>query len=558
MLLQKMRNFSNCTETFTRRTASNYVIGVIHILESCRDELQIEGDMEMKKYGWMIILAFFVWLLPVYNQAAAAGTSLFMNGERLDTGANAGPEMVNGKVMVPLRVVGEQLGYQFNWEPEQFKITIHKDQSEMAMYVGRTMAYVGSEEVSLDTPPLLRGNSTMVPLRFVGEQMGLKVDWNNATKTVYLESNTGSGAGGKGTVSSGNVDNEKPVPTTPVDSEPAVMPGNESTPDTGSATGDNDTSDTSDTNEQQLIRDILFSDNRLTVRTDSGLKPSVFTMTGPDRIVIDFAGAGFAGELKDAFPLGTSGSRELEIYDDPAVKQIRFAMFNEGSTSSARIVLQLNTAKEYILSNEGDDSIVISLQDKQGPIITPSGESGRHVVVLDAGHGGSDPGASSVTGRKEKEFNLAVALLVQQQLQNDPDIELVLTRNGDTYPGLKDRSSLANQVNANLFVSIHANSLEKSEKNALINGSETYYTKADSKAFADVMHKHLIAATGLKDNGVRVKNLHVTRETKMPAVLLEAGYLSNVNDEAVLFTPDTQQRIADGIVAGIKEYLGLQ
>lgn len=511
----------------------------------------------MKKYGWMIILAFFVWLLPVYNQAAAAGTSLFMNGERLDTGANAGPEMVNGKVMVPLRVVGEQLGYQFNWEPEQFKITIHKDQSEMAMYVGRTMAYIGSEEVSLDTPPLLRGNSTMVPLRFVGEQMGLKVEWNNDTKTVYLESNTGSGAGGKDAVSSGNVGTEKPVPTPPTDSEPAVTPGNESTPDTGT-TEDSDTTDTSDASEQQLINDILFNDNRLTVRTDSGLKPSVFTMTGPDRIVLDFAGAGFASELKDAFPIGNSGSRELGIYDNPAVNQIRFAMFNEGSASSARIVLQLNTAKDYILSNEGDDTIVISLQDKQGPIITPSGENGRHVVVLDAGHGGSDPGASSVTGRKEKEFNLAVALLVQQQLQNDPDIELVLTRNGDTYPALQERSALANQLNANLFVSIHANSLEKSEKNALVNGSETYYTKADSKAFAEVLHKHLIAATGLKDNGVRVKNLHVTRETKMPAVLLEAGYLSNVNDEAVLYSPDTQQRVADGIVAGIKEYLGLQ
>ncbi|MNH45098.1 Sporulation-specific N-acetylmuramoyl-L-alanine amidase [compost metagenome] len=72
-----------------------------------------------------------------------------------------------------------------------------------------------------------------------------------------------------------------------------------------------------------------------------------------------------------------------------------------------------------------------------------------------------------------------------------------------------------------------------------------------------MIHKHLVQATGLKDRKVRQKNLLVTRETKMPAVLLESGYLSNVYDESVLFDPIAQDRIAAGIVAGIKEYFGL-
>jgi N-acetylmuramoyl-L-alanine amidase len=72
------------------------------------------------------------------------------------------------------------------------------------------------------------------------------------------------------------------------------------------------------------------------------------------------------------------------------------------------------------------------------------------------------------------------------------------------------------------------------------------------------MHKYLLKSSGLKDRGVKMASLHVTRETTMPAVLLEGGFLSNKSDEAVLFTENFQNNVAKGIVAGIKEYLGIQ
>ena len=71
------------------------------------------------------------------------------------------------------------------------------------------------------------------------------------------------------------------------------------------------------------------------------------------------------------------------------------------------------------------------------------------------------------------------------------------------------------------------------------------------------MHKHLVTATGFKDNGVRTKSLHVTRETSMPAVLLEVGYLSNPGNESSMFNEQLQDNLAREIVAGMKEYLGL-
>ncbi|MNN62804.1 N-acetylmuramoyl-L-alanine amidase LytC precursor [compost metagenome] len=106
-------------------------------------------------------------------------------------------------------------------------------------------------------------------------------------------------------------------------------------------------------------------------------------------------------------------------------------------------------------------------------------------------------------------------------------------------------------------MSIHGNSLDTVKTGVNPSGSETYYTRDESIPLANVMHKHLVAATGLSDRKVRYSSLHVTRETVMPAVLLEVGYLSNASDETLMYTEEFQQRVAEGIVAGIKEYLGL-
>lgn len=117
---------------------------------------------------------------------------------------------------------------------------------------------------------------------------------------------------------------------------------------------------------------------------------------------------------------------------------------------------------------------------------------------------------------------------------------------------------IAQAANATLFVSLHANSLDVSYPNrSKVNGSETYYSRSESLPLAEIMQKHLVAGTGFKDNGVRSKSLHVTRETRMPAVLLEAGYLTNAGDEAGLYSEQLQNNLAREIVAGIKEYLGL-
>lgn len=212
--------------------------------------------------------------------------------------------------------------------------------------------------------------------------------------------------------------------------------------------------------------------------------------------------------------------------------------------------MDLSGARNYSLQNGNDGYVIVDLNVDQS---YPPRGNGKPLVVIDAGHGGTDPGAISVTSKKEKDFNLTIAKKVEHLLKLETELDYVLTRSTDVYVTLKDRAKLANDMNADLFVSLHANS-----GSATASGVETYYTRKESLPFANVMHKYLVEASGLPDRKVRAKSLHVTRETTMPAVLLEFGYLSNKNDEALLFTENFQNSVAQGVVDGIKDYLGLK
>ncbi|MFK4167253.1 N-acetylmuramoyl-L-alanine amidase [Paenibacillus lautus] len=173
---------------------------------------------------------------------------------------------------------------------------------------------------------------------------------------------------------------------------------------------------------------------------------------------------------------------------------------------------------------------------------------------IDAGHGGQDPGALGVTGTKEKDFALTLTLKVEERLKRDKKVKPLLTRSKDEFVELKERVRMANKNKVDSFISIHANSTGKTGS---ASGTETLYTREESKPLATIIHKHVAAATGLPDRGVKQQNIHVTRETTMPAILLEIAFINHPDDEKKLFDPAFQDRVADAIVAGIYEYFGI-
>jgi N-acetylmuramoyl-L-alanine amidase len=185
------------------------------------------------------------------------------------------------------------------------------------------------------------------------------------------------------------------------------------------------------------------------------------------------------------------------------------------------------------------------------------------IVVIDPGHGGSASGARH-NGVVEKDLVLSVSQMVMQLLDADPFITAFTTRRDDSYVSLLNRTEFANNIGADLFVSIHANAAEISRGviNPEANGIETWYTvgalesaanhRINSRQFAQIMQTNLIRATSANDRGLRnAPDFVVLRDTQMPSVLLEIGFLTNINEATQLANINYQWQIAQAIYQGI-------
>ena len=176
-----------------------------------------------------------------------------------------------------------------------------------------------------------------------------------------------------------------------------------------------------------------------------------------------------------------------------------------------------------------------------------------YTIVLDPGHGGSDPGA--VNGKKhEADANLAIAKKVGAKLKAK-GYNVKYTRTKDVYFSLEERCRMSNNWDADLFVSIHCNSATNKEAS----GIETWrYSTVGrmTKNLANNVQTELISATGWKNRGVKTSStLYVLKKTIASAVLVEAGFLSNDAECKKLFSETWQNKIANGIVKGIEKTL---
>ena len=172
------------------------------------------------------------------------------------------------------------------------------------------------------------------------------------------------------------------------------------------------------------------------------------------------------------------------------------------------------------------------------------------IICIDAGHGGKDPGAVG-NGVIEKNVALKTALAVGELLKKQ-GFEVVYTRTSDVFVNLNERCRIANAKDADLFISVHVNSAT----NTSAKGTETLcYSK---NGFADVIQKSLVSALKTNDRGVKErKDLAVLNGTKMTAVLLELGFLSNA-DEAKMFKKESfYSNAANAVVKSVCSYFGV-
>jgi len=330
-------------------------------------------------------------------------------------------------------------------------------------------------------------------------------------------------------------------------------------------------------------------------------------------------------DLRETSPV--TGIPSVTVVQDPILQRIRTGQAQPGQV---RIVLDLFVLEDFrVFTLENPNRIVIDVaaqktvwNDKkpspQAPQIVNQSDhiskilqetpvekspavdftannqnSELKLIVVDAGHGGKDPGAIGPHGVKEKDVVLGIAKILANRLEKELQCKVVLTRDRDKFLPLEERTGLANRLNADLFISIHANA----SPNRKASGIETYYlnfSKNEDAAMVaarengitlkevsdlelilfDLMANSKINESSLlankvqkgvvreltakysrvKDQGVRQGPFHVLVGATMPSILVETAYLSNSREESRLISRTYQERVADGIVTGVRNF----
>ena len=241
-----------------------------------------------------------------------------------------------------------------------------------------------------------------------------------------------------------------------------------------------------------------------------------------------------------------------------------------------RVVLEITTRLRYRLGQLNADHKKISLPIEVGVAPPPASDapllppgfakapkerpfeqeltplpSDRPRVIIDPGHGGEDPGTIGIDGFREKDLVLPISLDVAEILRKQ-EIEVIMTRDTDNFISLEGRTDLANDVQADLFVSIHANAINLSRPD--VNGLETYYYKS-GRRLAEVIHWSILNGVNIDDRGIRRARFFVLRHSTMPAVLVEVGFLTGAVDASRLKDPNHRRQMAEAIARGIVQYI---
>ncbi len=438
----------------------------------------------MKRLNLVIFLA--ITFLLVLNVAVSAEDAIKINLDGKIISTDTSPIVVDSRVLVPVRVVSENLGYYVFWDAKTREVYLTKDNLKIRFNINQTKIWKNDVESQLDVPPVIKNGRVFLPIRVISESVGALVDWDGKTKTVLIQT--------------------KVIKTT--------------------------TSSKNDDSDSATLDAISQDGTSITLNLGgNGLwEPNMFTLKEPDRLVIDINRAVLSKQFKEPI-----------VQDNDVIESIRYSQY-QLNPNQVRIVVVLKKKADYTYKLD-NNSITINFI------------SHVYKVVIDPGHGGKDPGAIGITGKREKDLNLAVGLKVASLLNNVPGVEVILTRDTDEFISLDQRVNIANNANADIFISIHTNALPYHPS---IYGSETYFDRSESASLAQVMHKYLVQSTGFTDRGIRTAGYRVIKYTNMPAVLLEMGYLTNSYEEKTMFTSSFQDRVSLGIVNGIEQYLGIK
>lgn len=335
---------------------------------------------------------------------------------------------------------------------------------------------------------------------------------------------------------------------------------------------------------------------RLVVDLNKAVDHRLSTLSNPERIVIDIDQAKLSGSLPQ---LDYKNGSILDIRSaNKKDKKLRLVLDLKHKVHPKSFLLKPNSRYGYRLVIDLEK--IADQKNAHAPKIVKSVNSSRKrdlIVAIDAGHGGDDPGALGPRGTKEKHVVLQIARKLRDMINKRPGMKAVMIRNGDYYISLRGRTKKARKLNADIFVSIHADAfknpkargssvfilssrgatseaakwLAKKENEADLVGGVSLDDKDDmlAKMLLDLSQTHTIEASnsvasrvlsGLKQvgkthkNGVERAGFVVLKSPDIPSLLIETGFISNPKEERLLRTSGYQKKLASAILGGVEGY----
>lgn len=452
--------------------------------------------------------------------------SLIVNN-RLLTDLPMPPIIFNDRALVPVREIFEELGAEVKYNSQTQTVRVEYGDTEVLLRINDNTAEVnGIKEAIPDgvVPKLIgmKGGElkTMVPVRFISENIKVPVDFDSDNAVILVNSREYSFDEPSTT--------DEPQQTKRVDNVSYEVTGVNTV-------------------------EVYIETN---VRADGY---STFKMTSPNRIVTDLQGFKMA-DLAD-MKVNDGGVSSVRLGDDGARSRIVIDIDGEIKNyeteilSDTKMAIRVTTAKSTVSpTSTPKPTSTPSATEKPKYTAAPSSDK---LIIIDAGHGGTDSGAvGKLDGKEiyEKDLTLSIAKQVRDILKNR-GYNVEMTRENDVLLSLSEPPRQANERNAALFVSIHINSAEATEAYgtevyySLENNDDTYGTT--SEVLAEKILNEMLYNMKSKSRGVKTANHAVTRRCNMPAVLAEVGFISNEDELRKMCSSSYQKKVAVGIADGI-------
>lgn len=359
----------------------------------------------------------------------------------------------------------------------------------------------------------------------------------------------------------------------------------------------------------QEVRNVRFGVDgertRVVIETTEPASFRAFTLDGiSDRLVVDLprtgwsvdgleTGEGVGHGLVDGFRFFTSSESQSRVVFElvyPAVITNQFALGPAAAGGNHRLVIDVERAAADAFAEasgfnriEGLESLI---SERVEAVYTPPARE-RRLIVIDAGHGGRDPGAIGRSGTHEANVTLAAARELRNLLEASGRYEVVLTRDRNEFLTLQQRVQVAADVRADLFLSIHADAVptnsnargaavytlndraenrarrraleeadhsRQADVNNILVSLELREKRNQSSSFAEILLSNLATAGPLLNNPHRQENFYVLLDSRVPAILLEMGFLTNRQDEAALNSPSQRRRQMQAVAQAIDTY----